>query len=92
MDKLQPFELDQTTPPFGPTNTVSQTTFSADESLLFTTVKGDLSTNKTGFLSAFAVEQVQAADGVTVMTLAGADTRSTPEAHPKELPCSSARR
>ncbi|KFZ00315.1 hypothetical protein V500_01098 [Pseudogymnoascus sp. VKM F-4518 (FW-2643)] len=68
-----------TTPPFGPTNTVSQTFFSADESLLFTTVKGDLPTNKTGFLSALAVEQVQAADGATVMTLAGADTRSTPE-------------
>ncbi|KFZ16737.1 hypothetical protein V502_04935 [Pseudogymnoascus sp. VKM F-4520 (FW-2644)] len=49
------------------------------ESLLFTTVKGDPPTNKTGFLSAFAVEQVQAADRATVMTLAGADTRSTPE-------------
>ncbi|KAL5345023.1 hypothetical protein ACLOAV_009976 [Pseudogymnoascus australis] len=79
MDKLRPFELNQTTPPVGPTNTVSQTFFSADESLLFTTVKGDPPTNKTGFLSAFAVEQVQAADGATVMTLAGVDTRSTPE-------------
>ncbi|KFZ23754.1 hypothetical protein V502_01765 [Pseudogymnoascus sp. VKM F-4520 (FW-2644)] len=74
-----PFELDQSTPPVGPTNTVSQTFFSADESLLFTTVKGDPPTNKTGFLSAFAVEQVQAADGATVMTLAGVDTRSTPK-------------
>lgn len=74
-----PFELDQTTSPVGPTNTVSQTFFSADESLLFTTVKGDPPTNKTGFLSAFAVEQVQAADGATVMTLAGVDTRSTPK-------------
>ncbi|KFY30127.1 hypothetical protein V493_02130 [Pseudogymnoascus sp. VKM F-4281 (FW-2241)] len=79
MDKLRPFELDQTTPPVGPTNTVSQTFFSADESLLFTTVKGDPPINKTGFLSAFAVEQLQAADGATVMTLAGVDTRSTPE-------------
>ncbi|KFY68384.1 hypothetical protein V496_01127 [Pseudogymnoascus sp. VKM F-4515 (FW-2607)] len=79
MDKLRPFELNQTTPPVGPTNTVSQTFFLADESLLLTTVKGDPPTNKTGFLSAFAVEQVQAADGAIVMTLAGVDTRSTPE-------------
>lgn len=74
-----PFELDQTTPPVGSTNTVSQTFFSADEPLLFTTVKDDPPTNKTGFLSAFAVEQVQAADGATVMTLAEVDTRSTPK-------------
>lgn len=55
MDDLRVFDLGQTTPPVGPLNTVSQVFFSADESTVFTTVKGDPATNKTGFLAAFPV-------------------------------------
>lgn len=57
MDELRPFDIGQTTPPVGPTNTVSQVFFSADESMLFATVKGDPAANKTGFLSAFPVQR-----------------------------------
>lgn len=74
MDALRPFDLGQSTPPVGPTNTVSQVFFSADESRLFTTVKGDPASNKTGFFSVFAVEQ-NAASG---SRLAMHDTRSSP--------------
>ncbi|KAK0390831.1 hypothetical protein NLU13_0334 [Sarocladium strictum] len=57
MDDLRPFNLGQTTPPVGPTNTVSQLFFSEDEKTLFTTVKGDPAVNdKPGFLAAFPVE------------------------------------
>src|SRR4051794_15744913 len=38
MDDLRSFGLNQSTPPVGPTNSVSQVFFSADESRLFTTV------------------------------------------------------
>lgn len=55
MDALRKFDIGQSTPPVGPTNTVSQTFFSDDESMLFTTVKGDPTVNNTGFLSAFNV-------------------------------------
>ena len=55
MDDLRPIDLQQTTPPVGPTNTVSQVFFSNDESTLFTTVKGDPAVNKTGFLGSFQV-------------------------------------
>jgi hypothetical protein len=55
MDALRPFDIGQSDPPVGPTNTVSHTFFSEDESTLFTTVKGDPAVNNTGFLSAFAV-------------------------------------
>lgn len=75
MDDLRPFDIGQSTPPMGPTNTVSQTFFSEDESILFTTVKGDPETNKTGFLSAFPVEQ----GGNGAMSLSQVDVRSTPE-------------
>jgi hypothetical protein len=57
MDALRPFDLGQTTPPVGPTNTVSQVFFSADESMLFATVKGDPANNNTGFFSAFPVQR-----------------------------------
>lgn len=56
MDSLRPFDLGQTTPPLGPLNTISHTFFSADETTLFTTVKGDPTVNKTGFLSTFPVQ------------------------------------
>ncbi|KAI6781559.1 uncharacterized protein J7T54_005270 [Emericellopsis cladophorae] len=55
MDAPRPFDLGQTTPPVGPTNTVSHVFFSEDESTLFTTVKGDPPANNTGFLAAFPV-------------------------------------
>ncbi|KAI1750407.1 hypothetical protein F4782DRAFT_509625 [Xylaria castorea] len=55
MDTLRPFDIGQTTPPVGPTNTVSHAFFSEDESTIFTTVKGDPPTNKTGFMAAFSV-------------------------------------
>lgn len=53
--QLRSFNINQTTPPVGPTNTVSQTFFNADSTTLFTTVKGDPTVNNTGFLSAFPV-------------------------------------
>jgi hypothetical protein len=55
MDALRPFELGQTTPPLGPTNTVSQVLFSHDGSQLFAMVKGDPMANKPGFLATFPV-------------------------------------
>ncbi|MBE3040985.1 hypothetical protein IMZ48_00025 [Candidatus Bathyarchaeota archaeon] len=75
MDDLRPFDIGQSTPPVGPTNTVSQTFFSENESVLFTTVKGDPEVNKTGFLSAFPVEQ----GGNGAASLSQVDVRSTPE-------------
>jgi hypothetical protein len=57
MDALRKFDIGQSTPPVGPTNTVSQTFFSNDESMLFTTVKGDPAVNNTGFLSVYNVMQ-----------------------------------
>lgn len=74
MDALRPFDIDQSTPPVGPTNTVSQTFFSNDQSTLFTTVKGDPAVNKTGFLSAFSVKNHRRG----MSTLAAKDTRSSP--------------
>lgn len=59
MDELRPFDLGQTTPPVGPTNTLSQVFFSADESMLFATVKGDPAANKTGFFASFPVQAAQ---------------------------------
>ncbi|KAL7944471.1 hypothetical protein V8C42DRAFT_326866 [Trichoderma barbatum] len=57
MDQLRPVGLKQTTPPVGPTSTVSQVFFSEDEETLFTTVKGNPATNTTGILGVFGVEQ-----------------------------------
>lgn len=74
MDSLRPFEIDQKTPPVGPTNTVSHTFFSADESVLLTTVKGDPVVNNTGFISLFPVQQ----SSVGVASLSIKDTRSSP--------------
>lgn len=58
-DALRKFDLKQSNPPVGPTNTVSQVFFSDDEKHLFVTVKGTPSgANKTtGFLDAFEVQQ-----------------------------------
>ncbi|KAF1347418.1 hypothetical protein EJ07DRAFT_142597 [Lizonia empirigonia] len=62
MDALRVFDINQSTPPVGPTNTVSHTFFSNDESMLFTTVKGDPTVNNTGFLSMFPVQQAPNGD------------------------------
>ncbi|KAK0637907.1 hypothetical protein DIS24_g10360 [Lasiodiplodia hormozganensis] len=84
MDALRAFDLGQTTPPVGPTNTVSHAFFSADEGRLFVTVKGDPAANKTGFVSVFDVEQQQrrwrwgGGKGARAR-LAPCDTRSSPE-------------
>ncbi|KAL6406703.1 hypothetical protein AUP68_09506 [Ilyonectria robusta] len=56
MDALRPFDLKQTTPPMGPTNTVSEVFFSEDENTLYATVKGDPATKKMGFLVSYAVK------------------------------------
>ena len=63
------FPIGQTTPPVGPTNTVSQTLFNEDQTMLLTTVKGDPTKNNTGFLSMLPIAQ-----GVP----ATQDTRSSP--------------
>jgi hypothetical protein len=53
---LRPINLNQSTPPIGPTNTISQTFFNSDSTALITTVKGDPAVNNTGFLSVFPIE------------------------------------
>ena len=66
MDAIRPFALNQTTPPSGPLNTVADTFFNDDESMLFTTVKGTPAVNNTGFLSAFPAQPGQlGANGTT---------------------------
>lgn len=51
MKQVLDFELGQTTPPQGPTNTLAQVFFTEDDTRLITTVKGDPNANKTGFIS-----------------------------------------
>jgi hypothetical protein len=75
MDSLRSFGLNQTTPPVGPLNTVSQLFFSLDESKLFSTVKGDPTVNNTGFFSVFPV---QAKGWRGTASLAMTDVRSSP--------------
>ncbi|CAK7210468.1 hypothetical protein SEUCBS140593_000834 [Sporothrix eucalyptigena] len=55
VDALRPFALNQTTPPGGPLNTVSQ----CDQTTLYVTVKGDPTVNNTGFLAAFPVQNTR---------------------------------
>jgi DNA-binding beta-propeller fold protein YncE len=74
MDDLRPFDLQQTTPPMGPTNTVSQVLFSGDESMLFTMVKGDPAVNNTGFMASFNIENTNGA-----MAVSKHEVRSSPE-------------
>lgn len=69
MDALRPFDLKQTTPPVGPTNTVSQVLFSADENTLIAMVKGDPAVQgKTGFTAVFPVNKVGGVDAKGKMT------------------------
>lgn len=63
------FPIGQTTPPIGPENTVSQSLFNEDQTMLLTTVKGDPTKNNTGFLSMLPVTDGCPADK---------DTRSSP--------------
>ncbi|KAG4286010.1 hypothetical protein FPRO06_07270 [Fusarium proliferatum] len=74
MDELRTIDLGQTTPPAGPTNTLSQVLFSEDESMLFTMVKGDPAVNNTGFIS---VANVEMNNGVAAVSKQ--DARSSPE-------------
>lgn len=76
MDGLRSFGLKQSTPPVGPTNSVSQTFFSEDESRLFTTVKGDPAANNTGFFSVFPVKSQ---GGQKPASLSTQDVRSSPD-------------
>lgn len=66
MDTLRPFDLGQTTPPVGPTNTVSHVFFSDDQSTLFSTVKGDPTKNNTGFLASFPVNAARQCQSASV--------------------------
>ncbi|KAI1869556.1 hypothetical protein JX265_006646 [Neoarthrinium moseri] len=54
-DALRGFDLGQSNPPVGPTNTVSQVFFNDVQDTLFATVKGDPAKNNTGFLASFPV-------------------------------------
>lgn len=56
MDTLRAIDLKQSTPPMGPTNTVSQVFFSKDEMTLYTTVKGDGMTTM-GFFGSYPVKR-----------------------------------
>ncbi|KAK1750222.1 WD40/YVTN repeat-like-containing domain protein [Echria macrotheca] len=75
-DALRPFDLQQSTPPVGPTNTVSHVLFNADESLLLATVKGNPATNKTGFLASFPIAASQGQK--SIMMVAQSGTKTTP--------------
>ncbi len=75
MDDLRVFNIGQTTPPVGPTNTVSQLFFSNDGSTLFSTVKGNPPKNQTGFLAAFPV---QSCGGARPLPLAARPRCSSP--------------
>ncbi|GAD96285.1 hypothetical protein SNOG_13222 [Paecilomyces variotii No. 5] len=75
MDGLREFDLGQSTPPVGPTNTVSQVLFSNDESTLLTMVKGDPTVNNTGFVATFPVNRASQC-GPASVSMKG--TRSSP--------------
>ncbi|KAF8849685.1 hypothetical protein BDZ45DRAFT_555149, partial [Acephala macrosclerotiorum] len=66
---LRSFAINQTTPPSGPLNTVSQVFFNSDSTMLLATVKGDPTKNNTGFLSMFPVTNGQ---------VSTTETRSSP--------------
>ncbi|KAJ5654756.1 hypothetical protein N7490_001759 [Penicillium lividum] len=72
MKQVVTFDLGQTTPPIGPTNTVAQVFFTADESRLITTVKGDPSKNKTGFISVLPFKDARS------LTFEDYDIKSSP--------------
>ena len=55
MDTLRQIDLNQTAPPTGPANTLSQVLFSNDENTLFTIIKGNGNKNSTVSLAAYPV-------------------------------------
>ena len=63
MDQLRSlsFDLEQTTPPSGPTNTVGDIIFSQDQQTLYTIVKGNMTTNQPGGVAAYPVVNGQPA-------------------------------
>ncbi|PVI03975.1 hypothetical protein DM02DRAFT_208054 [Periconia macrospinosa] len=75
MRQISSFKLNQSDPPVGPTNTVSHTFFSADEMMLFTTVKGTGMANNTGFLSTVPVSMAANGD---CEPMVGKEVRSSP--------------
>ncbi|KAI1451723.1 hypothetical protein F4805DRAFT_450351 [Annulohypoxylon moriforme] len=78
MDTLRSIDLGQSTPPVGPTNTVSHAFFSEDENTLYTTVKGDPTVNKTGFLSSLSIQKAGGCGGVSMTAAATKDERTSP--------------
>lgn len=74
MGGLRPFQLNQTTPPMGPLNTVSQTLFSKDETKLYTMVKGNPMVNNTGYMASVDIVQ----DDSGIASLAQDEVRSSP--------------
>lgn len=56
------FPIKQSTPPVGPTNTVSQVLFNEDETMAMTTVKGDPTKKNPGFLSMLPIKDGCPAD------------------------------
>ncbi|KAM7209714.1 hypothetical protein V8F20_000117 [Naviculisporaceae sp. PSN 640] len=79
VDALREFQLNQTTPPVGPTNTVSQVFWSADESHLLATVKGDPEKGNNGFFSAYAKERQANQVKAGKFRVSQEEIRSTPE-------------
>ena len=77
MDNLRPFDLGQSTPPVGPTNTVSQVFFSDDQATMFATVKGDPTKNNTGFLASFPVNA--AGGGCKAASVGAQGQQTSPE-------------
>ncbi|KAI1337975.1 hypothetical protein F5Y15DRAFT_417415 [Xylariaceae sp. FL0016] len=81
MDALRAFDLGQTTPPVGPTNTISHIFADADASAFVTMVKGDPATNKTGFVSVLPVEDAASSSCAgknKAVAAAAEDVRSSP--------------
>ncbi|CAK7219679.1 hypothetical protein SBRCBS47491_003928 [Sporothrix bragantina] len=76
VDALRPFALNQTTPPGGPLNTVSQVFFSGDQMTLFATVKGDPTVNNTGYLAAFPMQNTRSSCHVAPSVAASGVTSS----------------
>jgi hypothetical protein len=76
MDNLRKFDIKQSTPPVGPTNTVSQVFWSNDQSTLLTTVKGDPTKNNTGFFSTFPVQACSDSKSKGARALSSTEVRS----------------
>lgn len=76
MDNLRAFDIGQSTPPVGPTNTVSQVFWSNDQSKLFATVKGDPAKNNTGFLSTFPIDGCSSGRSKAGIKLSSTEERS----------------